>query len=95
MATPNLNTAKGDNTRKVWWEFADKNNPNLLGRDYAEFQETGEDDIARSEDAKHKHFIRDGLYASNSEIQSATARYLNAILKLEKIPVRSGDFVER
>lgn len=95
MKAPNINAYGTNKTRKIWWEFADDNNPNKLGRDYAEFQETGEDPIAKSKDAKHKHFIRDGLKASRPEIQDATGRYLMEIMKLNKIPVSSWDFVER
>lgn len=95
MKAPNLNTTYDDKTRRVWWEFADDDNPKKLGRDYAYYQETGEDPIARPEDAKHKHFIRDGLEASFPEIKRAAGRYLMEIMNLRKVPVRSGYFVER
>lgn len=70
---------------KVWWEFADKNNQNKLGRDYSWYQETGEDPIAKSEDAKHKGAISKGLSSATSKDLNKTAQYMEDIMKLRTL----------
>ena len=72
----------------VWYEFSTEYpkyiwNPlkRHLARDYAYYQETGIDPIAKSEDAKHKGFIRRGVQNSEKRIQNKTAGYLKQILR--------------
>ena len=73
----------------IWWEFA--KDPSLppkqreLDRDYAFYQETGIDTVAKPRDARHKHSIEKGLKKSKSHLKSKTAEYLEKIIKLEKI----------
>ena len=78
------------NKPMVWWEFA---TPDTVGnqprerkllRDYAYFQETGIDPIAKSKDAKHKHAIERGFANSESHVIDETAKYINRIMQLQK-----------
>ena len=77
----------GDEAR-LWWEFAkdgDNHSPDReLERDYAYFQETGIDKLARSKDAKHKGAIAKGVKASKAELLDHSKQYLDSILHKHK-----------
>lgn len=64
---------------KVWSEFT--NDYGRLGRDYAFFQETGLDPIAKSRDAKHKGAIATGVRASKKVMFDMTVNFVENILK--------------
>lgn len=69
-----------------WWEFSDDyltNHP--PDRDYAYFQETGQDKIADSKRAKHKHFILMSTRRSDTrhQINNIASQYLRSIMNLE------------
>lgn len=78
-------------TPKVWWEFSTTTpvtvsggGKRVLTRDYAYFQETGIDPIAKSKDAKHKHAIERGFNASKSHVISEAGKYVERIMKLQQ-----------
>ena len=81
------NEEYGDNYFKVWWEFATestrekKPSQRVLGRDYAYFQETGMDSIAKKKYAKHPRAIRDGLHAGTPEMMFKIEEYVSEIMK--------------
>jgi hypothetical protein len=70
----------------VWWEFSEELDPGLpmsdrtLARDYAFYQETGVDKIARPRGAKHKYAIQRGLYAAHKDIGERAAREFKMLL---------------
>lgn len=64
---------------KVWSEFT--NDYGRLGRDYAFYQETGMDPIAKSRDAKHKGAIATGVRASKELMFEMTVNFVENILK--------------
>lgn len=70
----------------VWWEFATKASAGEapryreLDRDYAYFQETGKDPVAKSFKAKHKHAIKMGVYAGSWAVREVAAEYLNRLM---------------
>lgn len=69
-----------------WVEFSNdqlKNHP--PDRDYAYFQETGQDKIADSKYAKHKHFILMSTRRSDTrhQINNIASQYLQSIMNLE------------
>ena len=75
---------------KVWWEFSEELDPGLpeeertLARDYAFYQETGVDKIARPRGAKHKYAIQRGLWAASQQqihytLESQVKRILNML----------------
>lgn len=69
-----------------WWEFSKDyltNHP--PDRDYAYFQETGQDKIADSKRAKHKHFILMSTRRSDTrhQINNIASQYLQSIMNLE------------
>jgi hypothetical protein len=65
---------------KVWSEFGDKFE-GVLERDYAYYQETGRDPIAKKEDAKHIGAIARGLQASNQKDLKKVSSYLETLMK--------------
>lgn len=67
------------NDAKVWSEFM--NDYGRLGRDYAFYQETGLDPIAKSSDAKHKGAIAKGTRASKKTMFDMTISFVKNILK--------------
>lgn len=70
---------------RVWWEFgkyARGGRNDVLERDYAWYQETGEDKIAKPQDAKHTGAIQTGLASANSNDLKQTAHYMESIMKL-------------
>ena len=67
---------------KVWSEFGDPVE-GILERDYAFYQETGQDPIARPAGAKHKYAIQRGLWAAHKQIRETAGR--NWKLMLERI----------
>jgi len=69
---------------RVWWEFGKYGiggNKDVLERDYAYYQETGHDKLAKPGDAKHTGAIEHGLSLSNQKDLEKTADYFNEILK--------------
>lgn len=70
---------------KVWWEFAD--NPYAepeereLERDYAFYQETGIDPIAKPKHARAKGAIAIGVRDSKPELLQHSKKYLESIIK--------------
>ena len=69
---------------KVWWEFAEYNSNSetkKLARDYAFYQETGLDPIAKPKNARHKGAIAKGTKAASGELLNHSARYLKAIMR--------------
>lgn len=70
---------------KVWWEFAEGNEGNpeerILERDYAFYQETGIDKIARPKDARATGAIATGVHEAKDELLDHSAKYLLSILK--------------
>lgn len=76
---------------KVWSEFATSDTKNKplqereLARDYAYYQETGIDPIAKSSDAKHKGAIKEGLSLSNQFDLEKTGDYLEHIMRGNKV----------
>ncbi len=75
----------------IWWEFATEDSwgkparEKKLERDYAWYQETGQDPIAKPSDAKHKGAIRRGIIASKDEVLRDAQDYLNRIIELQKV----------
>lgn len=71
---------------KVWREFAPKSQQKrrptfrVLERDYAYYQETGEDPIADKKYAKHQWAIRGGLLTSKSKIIHDAQEYMLQIM---------------
>ena len=69
---------------KVWWEFATPETwgkppeERELGRDYAYFQETGNDKLAKY--AKHKYAITRGIHAVDETALAEVEEYLNYII---------------
>lgn len=73
---------------RVWWEFgkyARGGTDDVLERDYAWYQETGQDPIAKSKDAKHKGAIQRGLSSANHKDLNRTTEYMEAIMKLQHL----------
>lgn len=69
---------------RVWWEFGKEGvggRNDVLERDYAYYQETGRDKLAKSEDAKHQGAIEYGLLMSSEKDLEKTAHYLELIMK--------------
>lgn len=66
----------------VWSEFGDKVQ-GILERDYAFYQETGEDPIAPPEGAKHKFFIKKGTATYNTEFHYKTMAYVDRLMHLQ------------
>lgn len=69
---------------RVWWEFGKYGiggTKDVLERDYAYYQETGRDKLAKSQDAKHQGAIEHGLLLSNQEDLEKTAKYLKLIME--------------
>ena len=73
----------GEDEMKGWWEFGGHSYqpPAPPTRDYAYFQETGQDPIADSGLAKHKWFIARGAKKSQEPIVNKAKDYLDEILK--------------
>ncbi|MBO6273020.1 hypothetical protein J6O48_09630 [bacterium] len=75
----------GIDEAKVWWEFAKDQEPDpeerVLERDYAFFQETGIDPIAKPKYAKHKGAIATGVRASKDRMFEMTQQFVMNILK--------------
>lgn len=76
---------------KIWWEFAKENNAEelssrerTLGRDYAYFQETGKDKIAKSNKAQNQYAIREGIKDSAPELLEETTDYVSKLIQLKK-----------
>lgn len=74
-----LNRNYGDDA-KVWSEFGDKA-AGRLERDYAYFQETGLDPIAKPKQARAKGAIATGVRESKTELLQHSSKYLESILK--------------
>ena len=70
---------------RVWLEFSENLEPyppyRELERDYAYYQETGSDPIAKPSDAKHKFAIKKGVFASRNELHNHAAKYLKSIMR--------------
>lgn len=68
---------------KPWWEFAEDFNSDprsaILERDYAYYQETGIDPVAKSSDARQIHAIEWGLLAASGSIRKETARQIGLV----------------
>ncbi len=64
---------------KVWWEFA--NEWGRLARDYAYYQETQSDHIAKPEGAKHPFAVERGVLASRDKMFEMTINFVENILK--------------
>lgn len=65
----------------VWWEFGDKLR-NILERDYAYYQETGQDPIAA--EFEGHWYARDGTKAYANQFHHKTMAYLDRLMHLEK-----------
>lgn len=80
---------------RVWWEFAEDTsapkNQRKLARDYAWYQETGEDKIAMPEDARHKGAIAKGLAEVSQKDLKKTEEYFMRIMELKF--VQGGLFI--
>ena len=80
---------------KVWWEFATKSTRNkpatdrVLEKDYAEFQETGDDSAANypvdPNDAKHKYAIDKGLSTINQKHLKDVGTDLMTLMELRML----------
>lgn len=72
---------------RVWWEFAENpsvpKNQRRLARDYAWYQETGEDKIAMPDDAKHTGAIAKGLAEVSQKDLKNVNEYLMNIMELK------------
>lgn len=66
---------------KVWSEFSVDGAKYELERDYAYYQETGHDSIAKSSDAKHKYAIKFGVLAGAYAVRESAGLYLNQIMQ--------------
>lgn len=71
----------------VWWEFATEDTVSeapryrQLGRDYAYFQETGRDPVAKSFKAKHKYAVKMGVLAGSNAVREVAGDYLMQLMK--------------
>lgn len=74
----------GDDAR-VWWEFAKgyEGDPNEreLGRDYAYYQETGIDKVAKPKNARAKGAIAMGVKQGSDEVLKHSKNYLHSIMR--------------
>ena len=64
----------------VWSEFGDKY-AHHLERDYAFYQETGNDPIAKPARAKHKYAIQRGVHASQYAVRDTAGEYIESLMK--------------
>lgn len=67
-----------DLKKGVWWEFGDPSERELK-RDYAYFQETGIDPVAKPEKAKSKFFVKRGTVASAANVYELVEEYFEMI----------------
>lgn len=74
----------------VWSEFGDKTQ-GILQRDYAVYQETGQDPIA--DEFPGHHFVRKGTSNYTTEFHYKTMAYLDRLMHLEKWQ-RQSKFVD-
>ena len=71
----------GDDARR-WWEFSENFDPTLaLERDYAYYQETGRDPVAKPNDARHKYAIEWGMRDAARPILNTVGRQLELVFE--------------
>ena len=79
-----------DFPKGVWSEFWDKTQ-GILQRDYAFYQETGDDPIA--EDFEGHHFVQEGTSNYTTEFHYKTMAYMDKLMHLEKWQ-RQAEYVD-
>ena len=85
----------------VWWQFATEDTmgnlprERTLERDYAYFQETGIDNVAKPELAKHKHAVQKGLSEASEKDLSKVGEYLIQIMQGKQVGTSDSFFGSR
>ena len=72
---------RGDYSEYTYYRYHMSATSRTLSRDYAFFQETGIDELADSDDAKHKYFIERGIDNRHKTILNKSAGYLKQIIR--------------